>query len=64
MKLDITGKVLLVKTLVFSMTEVFSDFKPVPKDSTFAQAIDLLEKEETVFAENFSAAAMTEHGVR
>ena len=64
MKLDITGKVLLVKTLVFSMTEVFSDFKPVPKDITFAQAIDLLEKEETVFAENFSAAAMTEHGAR
>ena len=63
MKLDITGKVLLVKTLVFSMTEVFSDFKPVPKDITFAQAIDLLEKEETVFAENFSAA-MTEHGAR
>jgi len=58
MKLDITGKVLLVKTLVLSMTEVFSDFKPVPKDITFAQAIEMLEKEETVFAENFSASIM------
>jgi hypothetical protein len=59
MKLDITGKVLLVKTLVFNMTEVFSDFKPVPKDITFAQAIEMLEKEETVFAENFSASTIT-----
>jgi len=48
MKLDITGKVLLVKSLVFSMTEVFSDFKQVPKDITFAQAVEMLEKEETV----------------
>ena len=46
MKLDITGKVLFVKSLVFNMTETFSDFKPVPKDITFAQAVDLLEKEE------------------
>jgi len=60
MKLDITGKVLLVKSLVFSMTEVFSDFKPVPKDTSFAQAIELLEKEEGVFAENFSAGTMTQ----
>jgi hypothetical protein len=62
MKLDITGKVLLVKSLVFSMTEVFSDFKPVPKDTTFAQAVEMLEKEETVFAENFSAGRVTEQG--
>jgi hypothetical protein len=59
MKLDITGNVLLVKSLVFSMTEVFSDFKPVPKDITFAEAVEMLEKEETVFAENFSARTMT-----
>jgi len=62
MKLDITGKVLLVKSLVFSMTEVFSDFKQVPKDITFAQAVEMLEKEETVFAENFSAGRVTEQG--
>ena len=62
MKLDITGKVLLVKSLVFSMTEVFSDFRPVPKDITFAQAVEMLEKEETVFAENFSAGRVTEQG--
>ena len=60
MKLDITGKVLFVKSIVFSMTETFSDFKPVPKDITFAQAVDLLEKEETVFAENFSSSAVSD----
>jgi hypothetical protein len=64
MKLDITGKVLFVKSIVFSMTETFSDFKPVPKDITFAQAVDLLEKEETVSAENFSSSAVSEYGAR
>src|SRR5882672_2029674 len=49
---NVTGKILLFKNLVFSMNEVFSDFKPVPKDITFAQAIEMLEKEESVFAEN------------
>jgi hypothetical protein len=53
-KLAITGKVLLVKNLVFNMEEVFSDFKPVPKDITFAQAVEMLEKEEAIFAENSS----------
>jgi hypothetical protein len=64
MKLDITGKVLLVKTLVFKMTEVFSDFKPMPKDITFAQAIDLLTKEESISAENSSAGKMADRGAR
>jgi len=64
MKLDITGKVLLVKTLVFKMTEVFSDFKPMPKDITFAQAIDLLTKEESISAENSSAGKIADRGAR
>lgn len=57
--LEITGKILLVKSLVFSMNEVFSDFKRVPKDITFAQAIEMLEKEESVFAENSPASKTT-----
>ncbi len=64
MNLGITGKILLVKSLVFSMNEVFSDFKPVPKDITFAQAIEMLEKEESVFAENSTAGKMTDHAAR
>jgi hypothetical protein len=50
--LDFTGKVLLVKNLTISSTEVFSDFKKVPPDLTFAQALELLKKEETAVAEN------------
>jgi hypothetical protein len=50
--LDFTGKILLVKNLTISSTEVFSDFKKVPPDLTFAQALELLKKEETAVAEN------------
>jgi hypothetical protein len=52
MTLDFTGKVLFVKNLAISSTEVFSDFKKVPPDLTFTQALELLKKEETAVAEN------------
>jgi hypothetical protein len=52
MSLDLTGKVLLVKNLSIHSTEVFSGFKKVPPDLTFAQALELLKKEETAVAEN------------
>jgi len=48
MSLSFTGKILLFKNLNIKSTEVFSGFKPVPKDLTFAQAIALLKKEEPV----------------
>jgi hypothetical protein len=50
--LDFTGKILLVKNLTINSTEVFSGFKKIPPDLTFAQAFELLKKEETVVAEN------------
>jgi len=53
MTLAFTGKILLFKNLNINSTEVFSRFKRVPADLTFAQALDLLKKEET------SAAAET-----
>jgi hypothetical protein len=52
MSLDLTGRVLLVKNLTIRSTEVFSGFKKVPLDLTFAQALELLKKEETAVAEN------------
>jgi hypothetical protein len=52
MSLDFTGKILLVKNLAIRSTEVFSGFKKVPPDLTFAQALELLKKEETAVAEN------------
>ncbi len=44
--LNLSGKILLLKSLTVNSTEVFSAFKPVPSDLTFAQALDLLKKEE------------------
>ncbi len=47
MSLSFTGKILLVKNLSIVSTEVFSGFKQVPSDLTFAQALELLKKEES-----------------
>lgn len=52
MALDFTGKILLVKNLAISSNEVFSSFKKVPPDLTFAQALELLKKEEMAVAES------------
>jgi hypothetical protein len=52
MTLKFTGKILLLKSLNISSTEVFSGFKKVPPDLTFAQAFDLLKKEESSVAES------------
>jgi hypothetical protein len=46
MQLSFTGKILLVKSISINSTEVFSDFKPVSTDLTFAQALELAKKEE------------------
>src|SRR6202158_3183633 len=54
MTLSFTGKILLVKTLKISSTEIFSDFKRVPAGLTFAQAPGLLKKEESSVADNRS----------
>jgi len=47
-RLRFTGKVLLFKTLHIVSTETFSGFKRVPPDLTFAQAVELLKKEEVM----------------
>ncbi len=52
MRLNFTGKILLVKNLSIHSTEVFSGFKRVASDLTFAQALDLLRKEDTAVADN------------
>lgn len=50
--LSFTGKVLLFKSLNIKSTEVFGGFKPVPPDLNFAQALEMLKKEESVVADN------------
>jgi hypothetical protein len=51
MSLNFTGKILLVKNLSVSSTETFSGFKRVPSDLTFAQALEMLKKEESAGAD-------------
>jgi len=55
MTLSFTGKILLFKNLNINSTEVFSRFKRVPADLTFAQALELLKKEEVVVAAETTA---------
>jgi hypothetical protein len=45
MVLSFTGKILFFKKLNIQSNEVFSDFRPVPADLTFAQAVELLKKQ-------------------
>ncbi len=45
MGLKFTGRVLLVKAITIESTEVFSGFKRVSPDLTFAQGLEMLEKE-------------------
>jgi hypothetical protein len=56
MTLKFTGKVLLVKSLSIDSTEVFSGFKRVPSNLSFAQAIELLKKEAAGGEQNAQAA--------
>ena len=50
MTLKFTGKILLFKNLAITSTEAFSGFKRVPTDLTFAQALEMLKKENSVVA--------------
>lgn len=52
MELAITGKVLLFKSLNFKSTELYSDFRPVTPDMSFAQGLQLLKKYQATVAEN------------
>jgi hypothetical protein len=43
MALNLTGKILLLKSLNIKTDEVFSDFRQVPESMTIAQGVELLE---------------------
>jgi hypothetical protein len=45
MELAFTGKILLFKKLNIRSSDIFSDFRPVSNDLSFAQAVDLLKRE-------------------
>jgi hypothetical protein len=45
MQLSFTGKVLFFKKISMHSNDIFSDFRPVPHNLTFAQGVELLKKE-------------------
>ena len=60
MTLHFTGRILLLKSLNIDSTEIYSDFKRIPNDLTFAQAVQLLKKEEASLAENNTSGNLAE----
>lgn len=50
MSLNITGKILIFKSLSLVSDEVFSDFQRVPDDLPFAKGVDLLKAEQEKLA--------------
>jgi hypothetical protein len=52
MDLAFSGKILLVKNLKVHSKDVFSDFRPVPANLTFAEGLELLEKQQSELAQN------------
>jgi hypothetical protein len=52
MDLSFTGRELFFKKLAIKSKESFSGFRPAPPNLTFAQAVELLKKQEAELAEN------------
>lgn len=57
MDLSFTGKELLFKSISIKSDEVFTDFRPAPANLSFAQAVELLEKQSAELAENHTGNA-------
>ena len=51
MRLAFTGKILLFKSISIKSEEVFSDFRRVPADTTFAEGVRMLEQERAKLTE-------------
>jgi hypothetical protein len=60
MSLNITGKILLIKSLSMVSDEVFSDFRRLPEDLPFAKAVELLQSEQERLAQSLHAPAVDE----
>jgi hypothetical protein len=64
LSLEFAGKILLFKNLSVNSSEVYSDFREVPSDLTFAQAVVLLKKEGATVAERPTSSKRGENGVQ
>lgn len=55
MTMNFTGKLLLLKSLNVSSTEVFSDFQRIPSELTFVQALELMKHQGSLIANTMAA---------
>ena len=60
MALNITGKILLFKSLSMVSDEVLSDFRRMPQNLTFAQGVEMLKAEQDKLAHNAHAPQTSE----
>jgi hypothetical protein len=60
MSLTFTGKILFFKNIAIKSDEVFSEFRRVAADITFAQGVEMLKAEEAKLAEGQQPGAATE----
>jgi hypothetical protein len=60
MSLGFTGKILIFKSIVIKSEEVFSDFRRVPADTTFAQGVEMLKAEEAKLEDRKPGAGTTD----
>ncbi|HYA24681.1 MAG TPA: hypothetical protein VEF05_11010 [Terriglobales bacterium] len=61
MDLSFTGRELLLKKLVIKSKETFTDFRPAPSNLSFAQAVELLKKQQAELAENHQQNGPANH---
>jgi hypothetical protein len=57
MSLSFAGRILLFKTISVKSEEVFSEFRRIASDTTFAQAVEMLKAEEAKLGENHKPGA-------
>ncbi len=60
MALTFNGKMLLFKTIAIKSDEIFSNFRRVPPDTTFAQGVEMLKAEQARLAQGGAETAKAE----
>jgi hypothetical protein len=60
MGLEFSGKILLFKNITIKSDEVFSNFRRVPADTTFAEGVEMLKAEQVKLAESHGQRSTAE----
>jgi len=61
MRLELTGKLFLFKSIAMKSEEVFSNFRRVPEGTTFAEGVKMLKEQRATLAQGSAGTAATEN---